>query len=117
MELITHYDESLTVAHLRRWARDRQSLKAGRTGSYKSEGWKQRKATQFDAAVVHAIDFERALNELTAQQHVALVLCYRDGLDQHLIAQSLACSVRKVGYLIPEARHRLTQILHRLDLL
>jgi hypothetical protein len=46
-----------------------------------------------------------------------LVLTYRDKVRYEDIAAVLDCSVRKIAYLLPAARRRLTDILDRLDLL
>jgi len=45
------------------------------------------------------------------------VLTYRDKDRYADIAAVLGCSVRKINYLLPTARRKLTDILDRLDLL
>ncbi len=112
-----HPDEALALARLRTWIHDRIQLRSGRTTDYQKQGWQERKATRFDARIVRAIDFERALAKLDAEEHAALILTYRDHEDQPTIARGIGCSVRKLSYLIPRARKRLAEELDRMNLL
>jgi DNA-directed RNA polymerase specialized sigma24 family protein len=110
-------NEALAVARLRQWATLRVANRQGRTRNPNSHGWQRRDERSFDAAQVCVIDFERAMNALTDEEKVALVMRYRDRERDEVTARALGCSVRKVGYLVPSARHKLADILDRLNLL
>lgn len=102
---------------LRQWAFERAKLRNGDTTHLTRSGWRERRQRQCDARNVRVIDFERALSRLTHEDQQALVLAYSDKARNEDIAAVLGCSPRKVTYLLPEARRRLTDILDRLDLL
>ena len=52
-----------------------------------------------------------------AEQQTVLVLKYRDRLSSSRVADAMACSVRKVDYLLEPARKALADKLDRLELL
>jgi DNA-directed RNA polymerase specialized sigma24 family protein len=111
--------EVLAIARLRQWALARVRLKSGKIMNYANPGRlnvKSRTSRQ-DAALVAVIDFERALGALSAEQQTVLVLKYRDQLSSGRIAGAMACSVRKVDYLLAPARKALADKLDRLELL
>jgi DNA-directed RNA polymerase specialized sigma24 family protein len=110
-------DQALAVARLKQWATLRMATRHGKTTNYARSGWAQRNAASFDARQVKVIDFERALSQLSNEEQIALVHCYRDHEGYPEIAAAANCSVRKLSYLIPSARVKLTAILDRLDLL
>lgn len=89
----------------------------GKTTIYRRSGWNQRNNTNFNANLVRVIDFERALSQLDEEEQIALIHRYRDRESDPKIAAAIGCSVRKVGYLLPAARRKLTEILDRQDLL
>lgn len=111
------YDEALAVARLRQWARDKDLQKAGRVAVYKNAGWAERRQNKFDAALVRRIDFDRILNMLPDQDRLSLIFRYRDGHTEAEIACLIGCSVRKVIYLLPNARKALAALLDRYNLL
>jgi YD repeat-containing protein len=110
-------DEGLAVVRLRQWAALRIRNQSGKIREYKYDGWQRRIENRFDAGLVMVIDFERALNKLTDEQKLALVLRYRDKQTDPEIAIALGCSIRKVTYLVPIARRKLAEVLDRLNLL
>ena len=110
-------DQALAVARLKQWAVLRTATRHGKTTNYARSGWAQRNAATFDARIVRVLDFERALSELTNDEQIALVHFYRDREGYPQIAAAVQCSVRKLNYLIPSARIKLTAVLDRLDLL
>lgn len=110
-------DQALAVARLKQWAVLRLATRHGKTTCYRNQGWAQRNAANFDARQVRVLDFERALSELSNEEQIALVHFYRDREGYPQIAAAARCSVRKLSYLIPSARVKLTAALDRLDLL
>ena len=110
-------DEALAIARLRQWAYDRVHTTTGRTASYERDRLHTRKLCGFDAAIVRVIDFDRALATLDADEQAALILTYRDRQKAEHVAQALACSTRKLGYMLPTARQKLATELDRLNLL
>jgi DNA-directed RNA polymerase specialized sigma24 family protein len=110
-------EECIAIARLRQWAASRAATSNGKATNYRRIGWQQRRASQADAQIVRVIDFERALASLDDEQQMALVLRYRDDETEGSIAAALACSVRKVGYVLPAARRSLAAALERLNLL
>jgi DNA-directed RNA polymerase specialized sigma24 family protein len=110
-------DQALAVARLKQWAVLRMATRHGKTTNYARSAWAQRNAANFDARQVKVLDFERALSELTNEEQIALVHYYRDREGYIDIAAAAQCSVRKLSYLIPSARVKLTAALDRLDLL
>jgi DNA-directed RNA polymerase specialized sigma24 family protein len=105
--------EALAVAHLRKWAFERLRCQNGKVRNPAAVGWTQRDNRTADAALVRVIDFERALSELSQEEAVALIARYRDRQPDAVTAISLGCSVRKVSYLVPEARRKLAASLDR----
>lgn len=110
-------DQALAIARLRQWATLRIGVRHGKTTNYARSGWAQRNQSTFDARQVRVIDFERALSQLSNDEQIALVHRYRDHERDIEIAQAMGCSVRKVNYVLPLARMKLTAALDRLDLL
>lgn len=109
--------EAIAIARLRQWNADRQATRHGKGTTYKHRGWQERRAGQYDAAQVRVIDFERAMQGLDEEEQIALVSRYVEGQRDTDTARLIQCSTRKVSYLIPCARRKLTAILDRLDLL
>jgi DNA-directed RNA polymerase specialized sigma24 family protein len=109
--------EALAVARLRQWCADRIALHHGRTTDYQRAGWQARDTRQADARIVRVVDFSRALASLTGEEQAALILHYRDREPEDRIALALRCSIRKVCYVIPQARQKLAARLDALDLL
>jgi len=111
--------EVLAIARIRQWAQARVRLKSGQTMNYANPGRPNAKSrtSRQDAALVAVIDFERALESLSAEQQTVLVLKYRDRLSSSRVADAMACSVRKVDYLLEPARKALADKLDRLELL
>lgn len=112
-----HPDEVLAIGRLKQWAYDRTALKSARTTEYERTGWKTRNNRHADARIVRVMDFERALATLPAQEQLALILTYRDKQRQDSTAAAMDCSVRKLSYLLPQARQHLVSILDRMELL
>jgi DNA-directed RNA polymerase specialized sigma24 family protein len=109
--------EALAIARLRQWAALRISVNNGKTRNPKSHGWQRRDERTYDASQVRVIDFEAALATLPMQEQIALVLRYRDREPDSATAQILACSLRKLGNVIPQARAHLANALDRRNLL
>jgi DNA-directed RNA polymerase specialized sigma24 family protein len=109
--------EVLAIARLRQWSVLRLATLHGKQTNYQRKGWNRRNETKFAANQILVIDFERALGKLEAEEQIALVHRYRDRESDVEIAQAIGCSARKVSYLMPAARRKLTAILDRLDML
>lgn len=111
--------EALALARLRLWARDRCAIANGRTAEYRNPGHPKPAANsaRYDAVIVRALDFEKALAALPAPSRVALILTYRDGERYERTAATLHCSPRKLCSMIPTARRQLADALQRLNLL
>lgn len=107
----------MAIIRLKQWAYERTSLRQGNTARLKRSGWRERRLRENDSRQVRVLDFERALSQLDPAEQQILVLTYRDKLRYEDIAKVLGCSVRKINYLLPTARRKLTDILDRLDLL
>ncbi len=109
--------EILAIVALRQWMRDRSALRNGRATNYRRAGYRERRQRDADAAIVRALDFERALGTLPAPQQAALLITYRLGATRPEIARALACSTRTADTLVVAARRRLANTLERLDLI
>ena len=107
----------MAIMRLKQWAFDRLQLRHGRTCKPEHSGYKERRRREADSRHVRVVDFELALARLDPDEQQVLVLTYRDKVSHEDIAAVLGCSVRKIYYLHPTARRRLTDILDRLDLL
>ncbi len=101
---------------LKQWAFERTLLRQGNTARLKRSGWRERRLRESDSRQVRVLDFERALAQLDPRATL-LVLTYRDKVRYEDIAAVLGCCVRKIAYLLPATRRRLTDILDRLNLL
>jgi DNA-directed RNA polymerase specialized sigma24 family protein len=112
-------DEALAVARLRQWAATRAALDNGKSLNIQHPGRPTGKpnTNRFDAALVRVIDFERALCTLDADEQTILVLRYRDRENDKGIASAVSWSVRKLSYMLPQARKHLASVLGRLNLL
>jgi DNA-directed RNA polymerase specialized sigma24 family protein len=110
-------DQVLAIIRLKQWAIDRDGLKNAKTCNYERKGWTQRNNRHADARIVRVIDFERAFNKLSMEDKTVLLLTYRESQGQTITAAAAECSVRKLAYLIPNARQHLADALDRLDLL
>jgi DNA-directed RNA polymerase specialized sigma24 family protein len=109
--------EVLAITRLRQWSVDRAALRASRTTEYRREGWQNRNNRSYDSRLVRSIDFERALGKLTYEEQMVLTLTYRERHREKEVSKIMACSERKVSYLLPAARKRLAEVLDRMDLL
>jgi DNA-directed RNA polymerase specialized sigma24 family protein len=110
-------DEVLAVIRLRQWGADKTALSCAHTTDYQRTGWKERRLRDADARIVRVLDFERALSQLSEEEQGALMLRYRERQHDSETAKLIHCSVRKLAYLIPQARRHLVEVLSRLDLL
>ena len=110
---VSDFRQGLAAARIRQWAKARQQMKAGHRPIVVLPGrqsHKNRSATA-DAAIVCALDFERALSKLPLAQQTLLLLKYRDGQPVHMIAAGLGVSVRTVDNWLPIALDALADAL------
>ena len=112
-------NEALTLARLRQWICERTAMRNGKTAHYRDTGRPGKRAStnRWDAAYVRVIDFEKALSELSFQDQIMLIMCCAEGYKQHDAAAALKVSLRTIGYQLPIARRKLTEILDRRNLL
>jgi len=110
-------NEALALARLRQWFYERSAQARAKTRSPLARGWCRRDERTFDARQVRSIDTEKALEALSAQEQAALVYryAYRDRDEE--TAKAIGCSVRKLSYLIPDARRKLASAMERLALI
>jgi DNA-directed RNA polymerase specialized sigma24 family protein len=111
------YRDALAVARLRQWVHERRKAATIHTPAYVNRGWAERRATQFDAALVRCIDMERVLDKLPDLYKTILILHYRDGQSHAEIAIATGTCERTIFTKLPEARHALAILLDKLDLL
>ena len=107
----------MAIMRLKQWAFERTALRQGNTSRLQRTGWRERRLREADSRNVRVLDFERALAHLDPTHQQILILTYRDGIRHAEAAHMLGMSERKVCYLLPAARRRLTDVLDRLDLL
>lgn len=109
--------EVLAIVALRQWIRDRSALRSGKTTHYRRAGYRERRQRDADAAIVRALDFERALSTLPGTQQAALIMTYQVGATRSSLARALECSDRTGHTILAQARQRLARTLERLDLI
>lgn len=109
--------EALALSRLRQWAHDRTAENQSKVRNPNAHGWCRRDERQFDARRVRVMDTERILETLTPEQQAMLIYRYVYKSPDLITAQALGCSVRKLGYAIPEARHKLATAMDRLALI
>lgn len=107
----------LARMRLRQWQYDRLRLNRGSASNYKRLGWRQRRSSEADAAIVRCIDFERALLTLPEPLVHVLVLTYRDRETAQRTARILGISEGTVQHRRNKAIAALATALDKADLL
>jgi DNA-directed RNA polymerase specialized sigma24 family protein len=110
-------DELLAIARIRQYKHDRQVLSSPPPRAYRRRGWADRCKSSEEARLIRKVDFERALRLLPDDVVMLLLLYYGDGETTERTSRVLGWSIRKLSYMLPEARRALAGALDHLNLL
>jgi DNA-directed RNA polymerase specialized sigma24 family protein len=116
---LTNPKQIMAIARLRQWRTDRIALNNPKTHkiSKQTQARAVRGSAIYDARIVRALDFERALAKLPPREIQAMILHCADRESLDSVAAILACSNRTASYLVADATRRLADELERRDLL
>jgi len=115
-------DCAMAVSRLRQYTYMRAAMRSARTSNLDPDAKpgrpaKNRNTSHQHARLVWLIDFDSALESLTAEQIAILLYTYRDGFAQGRVAQMLGISARAISYKLTEALRALANKLDRMDML
>ena len=91
-------------------------MKTSKVTDLARQGWKDRRRRTADARIVRVIDLS-AHSPASTRTNNSRSTSHRDNLSHMDAARVVGCSIRRIDYLLPAARARLTEILDRYDLL